>query len=57
MPSFVKPLCYLISALLLAGAGAYLILGEDKGLGIFAVLIAAILSRVLVLNIAERRTD
>jgi hypothetical protein len=40
--------------MLVGGAGLYLILGSDKGLGIFLVLIAAIVSRVLVINIAER---
>ncbi|MCP3903669.1 MAG: hypothetical protein GY715_08550 [Planctomycetes bacterium] len=50
----VRFVCYAISAVLLAGAGAFLLFGNDKGLGIFFVLIAAVLSRVLVLNIAER---
>ena len=53
MPAFVRSACYILAALLLGGAGAYLIFGRDKGTGIFAVLIAAILCRVLVLNIAE----
>jgi len=53
MPPFVRPACYILAALLLGGAGAYLMFGEDKATGIFAVLIAAILCRVLVLNIAE----
>ncbi len=46
--------CLVLSAALLGGAGAFLIFGRDKGLGIFLVLMAAVLSRVLVLNIAER---
>ena len=43
--------CLVLAAVLLIGAGAYLVLGTDKGLGIFLVLIAAILCRPLVLDI------
>jgi len=50
----VRIACYWSSAVMLAGAGAYLLFGSNKGLGIFLVLIAAVLARVLVLNIAER---
>ena len=35
------------------GAGLYLIFGRDKSLGIFGVLFAAVLSRVLVINVPE----
>lgn len=45
--------CYVTGAAMLGGAGAYLIFGEDQGLGIFFVLVAAILNRVLILNLAE----
>ena len=53
----LKVLCYVVSALALGGAGAYLIWGQDRGLGVFAVLFAAILCRVLILNVAERFDD
>jgi len=49
----IKALCYTTSALCLGGAGAYFIYGSDKGLAIFLVLVAAILCRVLILDIAE----
>jgi hypothetical protein len=48
-------LCYITGAMLLVGAGAYLILGEHPGLGIFMVLVAAVLNRVLILNLAESK--
>jgi len=35
------------------GAGAYLLFGSAKWIGIFAVLMAAILARVLVINVPE----
>ena len=38
----------------MGGAGAYLLFGQDKGLGIFLVLVAAVFARILVLNIGER---
>ena len=47
--------CYLVSAVALVGAGAYVIFGEQKALGILAVLIAAVLSRVLILNIVHQK--
>ena len=52
-----RAICYTLSACLLVGAGAYLLRGDDKGLGIFFVLIAAVLCRVLILNIAEASAD
>jgi hypothetical protein len=39
-----------IGALALGGAGAYLMFGSNKGLGIFLVLVAAILCRILILG-------
>lgn len=36
------------------GAAAYLLFGADKALGIFVVLVAAIVSRILILDVAER---
>ncbi len=44
---------YILAAVLLGGAGAYLMFSANKGLGIFFVLMAAVLSRVLVLNVPE----
>ena len=52
-----KAVCYTISALALGGAGAYLLFGENDGLGIASVLLAAVVSRVLVLNIAEQHPE
>jgi hypothetical protein len=40
----------LAAAGLMAGAGGYLIFGDDKGMGIFAVLVAAVIARLLVLS-------
>ena len=37
----------------MGGAGMVLIFYPDKGLGIFAVLFAAVLARVLVINVPE----
>jgi hypothetical protein len=45
--------CYILATLLMGGAGLYLIFGRDKGLGIFCVLFAAVLCRVLVINVPE----
>lgn len=47
--------CYVTGAIALGGAGAYLIFGKNDGLGILFVLIAAILNRVLILDLAETR--
>ena len=44
--------CYILSALMLIGACAYTIYGPHRGLGIFFILIAVVLSRVLIINIA-----
>jgi hypothetical protein len=44
--------CYLVGAVLLGGALLYVLFGNNKGLGIFFVLVAAILCRVLVINLA-----
>ncbi len=44
---------YILATLLLGGAGAYLMFGHDKGLGIFFVLMAAVLCRVLVINVPD----
>jgi hypothetical protein len=46
-------LCYAAGAASLIGAGAFLLLGDDPGLGIFLVLLAALLNRWLILNLAE----
>lgn len=35
-------------------AGAVLLRGDDKGLGIFLTIIAIIVSRILILDIAPR---
>lgn len=48
----IRILCYVISAAALLTAAGYLARGQDKALGVFLVLIAAVVSRVLVLNIA-----
>lgn len=45
-------LCYAVSAAALLAAAGYLARGQDKALGVFLVLIAVILARVLILNIA-----
>ncbi|MHC5113791.1 MAG: hypothetical protein ACYTGP_05125 [Planctomycetota bacterium] len=50
----VRVACNCASAGLLIGSCAYLLFGSNKGLGIFMVVVAAVLSRVLILNIAER---
>ncbi len=60
MHTSVRILCYITSAAALLGAAAYLARGEDKGLGVFLVLIAVVISRILILNIAipmEHRRD
>ena len=49
--------CYVLSALALIAATGHMIYGTDKVLGIFLVIVAVILARVLVLNIAERLHD
>jgi hypothetical protein len=49
----VKSACYILATLLVGGAGVFLIFHPDKGLGIFAVLFAAVLCRVLVINVPE----
>ncbi|MBT8486690.1 MAG: hypothetical protein HKO59_08710 [Phycisphaerales bacterium] len=51
---WVRRAGHALAAVLLGGAGLYLIYGEDKGTGIFAVLIAAILCRLLVIDLDER---
>ena len=53
-------LSMVLASLLLGGAGVFLMLHPQKGIGIFLVLFAAIAARVLVLNIPEileRRTE
>jgi len=50
----LRPVCYISSAAALGGAGSYLLFGSNKGLGILLVLTAAILCRILILEIAER---
>ncbi|MCA9290323.1 MAG: hypothetical protein KDA25_04285 [Phycisphaerales bacterium] len=50
----VRLWCNVIAAIVFAGAGAYLLLGADKGNGILGLLLAAMIARVLVLNVAER---
>lgn len=60
MHTVIRISCYLASAAALLGAAGYLARGDDKGLGVFLVLIAVILSRVLILNVAiplEHRRD
>ena len=37
----------------MGGAGVFLIFHPDKGLGIFAVLFAAVSARVLVINVPD----
>ncbi|UCD75195.1 MAG: hypothetical protein JSV91_15600 [Phycisphaerales bacterium] len=49
--------CYILSALMLIGACAYTIYGADRGLGIFFILFAVVLSRVLIINIAGAIED
>ena len=49
--------CYIVSACALAAACAHMIFGTDRVLGIFLVIVAVILARVLILNIAERLFD
>ena len=49
----IQTVCWVTAAGLMAAAGAYLLLGTDKGLGIFLVLVAAILARILVINVPE----
>jgi hypothetical protein len=49
----IRYTCNVVAALLLGGAGAYLLFGADKGLGIFLVLGAAVTCRVLVISIPE----
>lgn len=48
----IRIVCYVVSALLLIGACAFTIYGPDRGLGIFFILFAAVISRVLVINVA-----
>lgn len=49
-------LCYAISAAALIGSVLYVIYGEHTGLGILSVLIAAVLSRMLILNVVYRKS-
>ncbi len=53
--SLLHLICYIVSACALAGSAAYVIWGEEKWLGIVGVLVAAVLSRVLILNIVHRK--
>ena len=45
--------CYGLSGILILGGAACLALLEDLHLSIFIVLVAVVVSRVLVLNVAE----
>lgn len=40
----------LLAAGLMAASGGYLIFGQEKGLGVFAVLLSAVIARLLVLS-------
>ena len=48
---FTQAVSYAAAVLIVAGAGAYMILSPDKGLGIFFVLLAAELCRLLVIDL------
>ena len=48
--------CYILAAMAMIGATAYMIYGTDKALGILLVIVAVIMARVLVLTVAERLT-
>lgn len=57
MSRAVRIACYLVTLAMFIGAGGYLLFGRHKGVGIFLVLLTAVLSRVLILNIAEQDAD
>ena len=44
-------LCNIVGAAALIGSGAYVILGSNKGIGVFAVIVSVILCRVLVVDV------
>jgi hypothetical protein len=48
-----ESLRYALAALMIAGVVAYLMFGEHKGVGIFAALVAVVLTRLLVLGTGE----
>lgn len=50
----VQFLCYGVSFCAMLGAGGYLMLGTNKGLGILLLIVAVIISRVLLLDVASR---
>lgn len=47
-------ICYGVSLCAMLGAGGYLMLGANKGLGILLLIVAVIISRVLLLDVAPR---
>lgn len=49
--------CYILSALAIMAATAFMLFADDKALGVFFVIIAVIVARVLILNVAERLPD
>jgi hypothetical protein len=52
-PAVIRWVCHVVAAMLVGAAALYLLFGQDKGLGIFLVLVAAIVARVLVINVAD----
>lgn len=52
----VPILCYAVSAAALIGSVMYTIYGEHTWIGILGVLIAAVLSRVLILNVVYKKS-
>ena len=46
--------CYVVAAGLVAGAAIVLYVVQDKAIGIFLILVAAVLARILAINVAER---
>lgn len=51
----LRAICYTAAFVIFVAAGSYMLFGEDKALGALGVLCAAILARVLILNIAEEK--
>ena len=45
--------CHGVAVVLVAAAGLWLVLGEDKGMAIFALLAAAVTARLLAVDVVR----
>ena len=56
-PRLRRTTCTLIAAAGMIGAFVYFLRVQDKSLGVLAIIIAVIVARILILNIAEGDTE